>query len=49
MPNLARSGLDQFWVADITYVRMLEDFAYLAIVLDAFSRRAIGRALEMHL
>jgi transposase InsO family protein len=53
LPNLARSmalsGLDQLWVADITYVRMSEEFAFLAIVLDAFSRRVIGWALEMHL
>jgi putative transposase len=53
VPNLARlmlpTGIDQLWVADITYVRMLEEFAYLAIVLDAFSRRVIGWALETHL
>jgi len=53
VPNLARglvpSGLDQLWVADITYVRLLEEFAYLAVVLDAFSRRVIGWALERHL
>jgi transposase InsO family protein len=53
MPNLARgmipNGLDQLWVADITYVHLLEDFAYLAIVLDAFSRRVVGWALETHL
>jgi putative transposase len=53
VPNLARglvpSGLDQLWVADITYVRLLEEFAYLAVVLDAFSRRVIGWALETHL
>ena len=53
VPNLARgmqlSGLDQLWVADITYVRMREEFAYLAIVLDAFSRRVVGWALETHL
>ena len=52
-PNLARgmepSGIDQLWVADITYVRMREEFAYLAIVLDAFSRRVIGWALENHM
>ena len=49
VPNLARglevTGLDQLWVADITYVRLLEEFAFLAIVLDAFSRRVIGWAL----
>ncbi len=43
VPNLARglvpTGLNQLWVADITYVRLLEEFAYLAVVLDAFSRR----------
>ena len=53
VPNLARglvpTGLDQLWVADITYVRLLEDFAYLAIVLDALSRRVVGWALESHL
>ena len=45
-PNLARwlevDGLDQLWVADITYIRLRETFVYLAVVLDAFSRRAIG-------
>jgi len=53
VPNLARglevTGLDQLWVADITYVRLLEEFAFLAIVLDAFSRRVLGWALESHL
>jgi putative transposase len=52
-PNLAyhmqTTGIDQLWVADITYVRMREEFAYLAIVLDAFSRRVIGWALETHM
>jgi transposase InsO family protein len=53
VPNLARgmvpTGLDQLWVADITYVRLQEEFAYVAVVLDAFSRRVIGWALETHL
>ena len=53
VPNLARgmalTGLDQLWVADITYVHLAEEFAYLAIVLDAFSRKVIGWALETHL
>jgi transposase InsO family protein len=47
--GLELTGIDQLWVADITYVRLLEQFIYLAIVLDAFSRRAIGWALEDHL
>lgn len=53
VPNLAArmelSGLDQLWVADITYVRMREEFAYLAVVLDAFSRRVVGWALDTHM
>ena len=53
VPNLARgmqvTGLDQLWVADITYLRLLEEFAFLAVVLDAFSRRVIGWAVELHL
>ena len=52
-PNLIRSliptGLDQIWVADITYVRLAETFVYLAVILDAFSRRVIGWALDDHL
>jgi len=52
-PNLARSlrpsGLDQLWVADITYIRLAEDFVYLAVVIDAFSRKVVGWALAGHL
>ena len=52
-PNLTRglkpTGLDQIWLADITYVRLAEDFVYLAVVLDAFSRRVVGWALADHL
>lgn len=50
VPNLVRgivpSGLDQIWVADITYVHLARAFAYLAVILDAFSRKAVGWALE---
>lgn len=49
VPNLIRglvpSGPDQIWVADITYVHLAASFAYLAIILDAFSRKAIGWTL----
>ena len=49
-PNLARglvpSAIDQLWVADITYVRLEVEFVYLAVILDAFSRRVIGWALD---
>jgi transposase InsO family protein len=52
-PNLARylapTAINQLWVADITYVRLAEEFAYLAVLLDAFSRRAVGWALDRHL
>jgi len=49
-PNLARTlvvtGLDQLWVADLTYIRLELEFVYLAVILDAFSRRVIGWALD---
>jgi transposase InsO family protein len=48
-PNLARAitptAINQLWVADITYIRLLTEFVYLAVVLDAYSRRVIGWAL----
>lgn len=53
VPNLIRglapSGLDQIWQADITYVRLGEAFVYLAVVLDAFSRKVVGWAMADHL
>jgi transposase InsO family protein len=49
-PNLAAemelSGIDQLWIADITYIRLEIEFVFLAVVLDAYSRRVIGWALE---
>ena len=39
------SGVNQLWVADITYIRLLLEFVYLAVILDAFSRRGVGWAL----
>jgi putative transposase len=48
-PNLTRdwkpNGINQLWVADITYIRLRESFLYLAVILDAYSRRVIGWAL----
>ena len=48
--NLARrmqlSDINQLWVADITFVRLQQEFVYLAIALDAYSRKVVGRALE---
>ncbi len=50
VPNLVRglvpSGPDQIWIADITYVHLARAFAYLAVILDAFSRKAVGWAFE---
>jgi putative transposase len=52
-PNLARhlmlTATDQLWVGDITYIRLPRQFVYLAVLLDAFSRRVIGWALDRHL
>lgn len=49
-PNGARhlqlNGIDQLWVADITYIRLQQAFVFLAVILDAFSRRVLGWALE---
>ena len=36
------TGVDQLWIADITYIRLEEEFVYLAVILDAYSRRVIG-------
>ena len=48
--NLARrmklTGIDQLWVADITYIRLRAEFVYLAVILDSFSRKVVGWALE---
>jgi putative transposase len=52
-PNLTRelkvTTVDQLWVADITYIQLPRGFAYLAVLLDAFSRRVIGWSLDSHL
>jgi Integrase core domain len=43
---LAIDGPNQLWVADITYVAIVEGFAYVAVILDAWSRRAVGYAIS---
>ena len=49
-PNLARTmrltTTDQLWRADITYIRLRDEFVFLAVILDAYSRRVIGWALD---
>jgi putative transposase len=49
-PNLARNMIltatDELWRADITYIRLRDEFVFLAVILDAYSRRVIGWALD---
>lgn len=44
-PRLKLTGVNQLWVADITYIQVWSEFVYLAVVLDAFSRKVVGWAL----
>ncbi len=52
-PNLAAdlvpTAINQLWVADLTYVRLRSTFVFVAVVLDAFSRRCVGWSLMTHL
>jgi transposase InsO family protein len=52
-PNLAKdmrlTGINQLWVADITYIRLAVEFVYLAVLVDAFSRSCVGGALQRSL
>lgn len=43
------TGINQLWLADITYIRLQREFVYLAVVLDAFSRKVVGWALDRSL
>jgi len=44
--RLKLTGINQLWVADITYIRLQTEFVYLAVILDAFSRKVVGWALD---
>jgi putative transposase len=44
--TMTLTGVDQLWRADITYIRLREEFVFLAVILDAYSRRVIGWALD---
>jgi putative transposase len=52
-PNLARlmvlTTINQLWVADITYVRLQQEFIYLAVILDVYSRRVVGWSVSRQL
>jgi len=45
-PSMEVTGINQLWIADITYIRLEEEFVYLAVVLDRYSRRVIGWSLD---
>jgi putative transposase len=45
-PTMTVTGVNQLWIADITYIRLEEEFVYLAVILDAYSRRVIGWNLD---
>ena len=45
-PDMVLTGVDQLWRADITYIRLDEEFVFLAVILDSFSRKVIGWALD---
>jgi putative transposase len=47
--SMILTGVDQLWVADITYIRLEEEFVYLAVILDAYSKRVIGWRLDQGL
>ena len=44
--RMTLTGVNQLWVADITYIRLRTEFVYLAVVIDRFSRKAVGWALD---
>ena len=44
--RLTLTGINQLWVADITYIQLRAEFVYLAVVIDRFSRKVVGWALE---
>jgi len=44
--RLKLTGINQLWVADITYIRLQKEFVYLAVILDACSRKVVGWALD---
>lgn len=46
--NFQAAGVDEVWVADITYVATGEGFLYLALILDVYSRKIVGWAMEGH-
>jgi putative transposase len=44
--RMTLTGINQLWVADITYVRLKGEFVYLAVILHSFSRKVVGWAVD---
>lgn len=49
LPGRRLTGINQAWAADLTYIRIVNGFVYLAVILDLFSRRVIGWAISKHI
>lgn len=49
LPGMRLTGINQAWAADITYIRIVNGFVYLAVILDLFSRKVIGWAISKHI
>jgi putative transposase len=47
--RMTLTGINQLWVADLTYIRLQREFVYLAVILDAFSRKVVGWTLDRSL
>lgn len=47
--NLTVTGINQLWVADITYIQLSKEFVYLAVIIDVYSRRCIGWEMSRHI
>lgn len=47
LPGMKLTGINQVWVTDITYIRILAGFVYLAVIIDLFSRRVVGWAISL--
>jgi putative transposase len=49
LPDQTVTAINQVWIGDITYIRIMTAFVYLAVILDLFSRKAIGYAISRHI
>ena len=49
LPGMQLTGVNQVWVVDITYIRILTCFVYLAVVMDLYSRKVVGWAISLRI